>query len=60
MKRYIVTFKKTTWFNGGMRESIVTRELEAKNIKSATNKARKFEAYGKARTWYIMTDIHEA
>ena len=42
-----------------MRESIVTRELEAKNIESATNKARKLEAYGKARTWYIMINIIE-
>lgn len=60
MKKYVATFKKTVWFNGGMRETTVKREIEARTEKSAINKAKKMQAYGKARTWYIYTGIEEA
>lgn len=60
MKKFEATFKVIKWFNGGMRESAITRIIEARTIKSAQNKATKMEAYGSSRTWYLLQSVKEA
>lgn len=60
MKKYEVTFHVTRFFNGGMREFESTKTIEARNLKSATNKARKMEVCGaKARTMWLVKEIKE-
>ena len=57
MKKYNVTFKRIKWSINGMSEGIITRTIEAKTVKSANNKAKKMESFGKARTWYILLNV---
>lgn len=59
MKKFKATYQMTVWYNGGMREAEVTREISARTEKSAENKARKMEASGNARRWYILKSIEE-
>lgn len=60
MKKFTAVFTKIAWFNGGKHESTVSREIEARTMKSAARKAAEMEAYGKARTWYILREVKEA
>lgn len=60
MKKFNVKFTVIKWFNGGKREFEITKVIEARTIKAATNKARKMEAYGKSRTWYLLTSVEMA
>lgn len=60
MKKFIATFKRVNWFNGGMREFTTETEIEARTLKSAVNKARKMEQYGKSVRWWLLMDVREA
>lgn len=60
MKKFNATFKVIYWFNGGERETTVTKEIEARTLTSATNKARKMEQYAQHKTWYLLTNVVEA
>ena len=59
MKKFNATFKVIHWFNGGKRESTVIKEIEARTLTSATNKARKIEQYAQHRTWYLLENVVE-
>lgn len=59
MKKFNTTFRVIKWYNGGKSEHTIIKVVEAKTLKSAYNKARKMESFGKARTWYLLQNIEE-
>lgn len=59
MKTYKAEFKTIHWYNGGKKESHRTIEIEARTLKSATNKAMKMESFGKSRRWMLLENISE-
>ena len=60
MKKFTATFKRINWFNGGMREFTTQKEIEARTLKPAVNKARKMEQSGKSLCWWLLMDVKEA
>ena len=60
MKKFTATFKHIYWANCGKKEFTVDTEIEARTLKSAVNKARKMEQYGKSLRWNILMDVKEA
>ena len=58
MKQYKAVYKARKYYNGGVKEYNVTKVIEAKNLRSAENKAKKLQVIGaKARTTYILESI---
>lgn len=58
MKNYTATFNHTVFYNGGIKEYTVIKEIKARNENAALNKAQKMERTEK--NLFLLESIEEA